>query len=310
MRKTFTLVAVMLLTLGTVGGPALADNDSPLWESDDELDSHSHTLDVDAPQGDILFLAGGQDIDGQSFDQGETAEGVLLAVDGLVNNEGDLDLALVFDGRAPSDDEYQAGENVGQALLDDGSYEALDAAVGVDNTFTDDVQLFTGDLTIDASAEPGDWDLRWHVVEVDDGQIGQTFFSQTSTVTVNEAVQEASVFLHGPDSLDINEQGEYDVLVTNESDTRDLDDWALGLSVDNIDDVDDITITYEGGTSDLSEGTDGVEAELKDGILWLLGSADPDIAPGETEVQPFEVTFHTDGSFTGTAYVVDTSDEE
>ncbi len=136
--------------------------------------------------------------------------------------------------------------------------------------------------------------------------------SDSETTTVEEAPQEASVSLEGPSGLDVDEVGTYTVEVTNDSDQRDLDQWVLGLSVDNIGDVDDLTISYPDSSDDITEGTSGVEVELDEeaNIIYLRGSDDPAVSPGETETQTFEAAFHNEGEFTGTAYVIDTSDEE
>ncbi len=128
-----------------------------------------------------------------------------------------------------------------------------------------------------------------------------------ATTDVTDAQQEASVTLEGPDDLEVDELGSYDVTVSNDSGERALDEWALGLSVDNIASVDDLTITEEDGESDITDGDSGFEVEL-DGdndIIYLRDDDTMEVEPGATEVLEFEVAFQTDGEFTGTAYVIE-----
>lgn len=118
--------------------------------------------------------------------------------------------------------------------------------------------------------------------------------------------QEASITLTGPDSLEVDEQGTYTVEVTNESGERVLDEWVLGLSVTNVSDLDDLSIRYESGGDDITEGTSGVDVELDTdaNIIYLRGSDDPSIPANQSDSFTFEAEFHKVGSFTGTAYVI------
>lgn len=118
--------------------------------------------------------------------------------------------------------------------------------------------------------------------------------------------QEADILLEGPADLEIDEVGEYTVTVSNLSDKYDLSSWKLGFGVANIASVDDITIRYADGGPDLTGGTPGVDVSLVDNVLYLRGSGDPVIpVGGSPHVSLFEVQFHTDGLFTGAAYVID-----
>lgn len=121
--------------------------------------------------------------------------------------------------------------------------------------------------------------------------------------------QEAEITIEGPTGLELNEFGEYTVTVTNTAEERDLDQWALGLSVTNIEDVSELIIRYKGGDgADITEGTSGVEAYLDttNNILYLRGSDDPVLAPGDDASIDFEVSFAKTGAFIGTAYVIST----
>ena len=132
-------------------------------------------------------------------------------------------------------------------------------------------------------------------------------------VEVSDEVLDVDIDISGPDELFTDETGTYTVTVTNDDESNvNLEDWALGLSVgDDIGSLHDVTITYAGEETDLADdnGTPGVQAELEEGVIYLLGSDDPTVAPGDTATAQFDVTFHEAGNYVGTAYVIDTSDE-
>lgn len=120
--------------------------------------------------------------------------------------------------------------------------------------------------------------------------------------------QEASITLTGPEFLDVGEEGTYTVEVTNDSTSRDLDEWVLGLSVTNIADADDLTIVFTSGDGfDITDGTAGVDVQVDtdNDIIYLRGSNDPTIGIDATATFTFDASFAKEGSFTGTAYVID-----
>ena len=131
--------------------------------------------------------------------------------------------------------------------------------------------------------------------------------SDEVTTDVEEIPQEASVIFDGPSALETEEFGNYSVEVTNSSDGRALDEWALGLSVDDITTVDELTVRRQGEESDITDGESGFDVELDDeaDILYLRDDDTADIEPGGSETLEFEVAFHTEGEFTGTAYVIE-----
>ena len=142
---------------------------------------------------------------------------------------------------------------------------------------------------------------------------GDVVEDERFSLTVSDVELDVDIDISGPDELLTDETGTYTVTVSNDDESNvNLEDWALGLSVAedaNIDSLDDVTITYTGEETDLADenGTAGVEAELEGGVIYLLGSDDPTIAPGDTTTAQFDVTFHEDGNYVGTAYVIDTS---
>ena len=120
--------------------------------------------------------------------------------------------------------------------------------------------------------------------------------------------QQAMITLEGPEFLDVDEEGTYTIEVTNTSTDRALDEWVLGLSVTNIESADDLTISFVGGDGfDITNGTAGVDVEIDTNanIIYLRGSDDPPIGVGQSETFEFDASFANEGSFTGTAYVID-----
>ena len=312
MRRITVLLSVMVLVLGMTGMAAIADDDR-LWDAEDEIDDAELPVEVsareisgvihhDAPKGDT--------IDGQAFLQGETAN-TYLAVKDLVNDDGRA-LHLVFDGSGPTDDGFQPGEDICASLLTADSCTTIEGAVGSEEPFDDDTVFLEGDdLTVNPGAELGDWDLRWSVIDAD---TGDAYFSETFTITVDEEELAATITLAGDDQLTVSEAGEYDVEVTNTMEYRDLDDWKLGLSVENLEDEGDVTIEWYDGQEDEYRDIDEVDQiatsfDSDENILWVLGAEEETLEPGETMKDEFRATFHTDGEFTGTAYVIDTSND-
>ncbi len=193
----------------TATGNWWGDADGPDPEDDFDTDDGTIVFDqfLDEPVDDagaagfgaVVFEAGDDSVDGESFTQGATVDEVTLAVEDLTYTTGD-DLALVFDGQSPDDERFQAGEDIAGALLEDPA--DLIAAVGTGNTFTDDEELFDGSLAVDDSATVGEWELRWSVVVVDvlrepvngapielmieEGPAFDPLFSETFTITIDE----------------------------------------------------------------------------------------------------------------------------
>lgn len=311
MRRITVLLSALLLILGMTGMAAVADEEtSPLWNDDNVVETDGLTVTVDPRDidGDIIHEADGQSIQGETFYRNQTAE-TLIAVEDLVN-DGEDELHLVFDGQRPSDDEFQPGEGICDDLLTGESCTTISEAVGSDNSFTENTTFLDNEeLTINPDAETGEWQLRWHVI---DAETEEAFFSETFNITIAEEELAASISLTGDVALTVNQTGSYDVQVTNEMEYRDLDEWKLGLSVTNISDIDDITIewfdTQENEYRDIDD-IDQIETafDSEDGILWVLGADEDDLSPGAKMEDEFQATFHADGTFTGTAYVVDTS---
>ena len=136
---------------------------------------------------------------------------------------------------------------------------------------------------------------------------GDVLDSDEATTNVDELQQEASVTLEGPPDLDVDHVGTYTVEVTNDAPERVLDEWALGLSVDSIEQLDDLTIAKGEDESDLTDGESGFEVELDQeaDIIYLRDDDTSEIESGESETLEFQIAFHTDGEFTGTAYVIE-----
>ena len=82
--------------------------------------------------------------------------------------------------------------------------------------------------------------------------------------------------------------------------TEALTDWKLGLAIAGDLSASDIEVYYEGGTTDISGGTSGVRVIDDGGGVFFEGSNDT------LGSQRFDVVFNTTGTFTGTAYVIDT----
>jgi hypothetical protein len=128
--------------------------------------------------GDIVFTADGEDVDGQFFEQGDTAA-VGLAVEDVVNTEGE-DLELWFDGARPGEG-FEAGEDICTDLLTEDSCIEILSALADGNPFTDDTTFLDDEeLQVAADAEVGEWQLRWWVVDED----GNPQFSETFTITI------------------------------------------------------------------------------------------------------------------------------
>ena len=147
---------------------------SPFLKPDDDA----------AVSGAVYLTTGGFTIDGLDFDQGEEVTDVELSVKISDRSEADLNLNLWFDGARPGEG-FTAGEDICDDLLTTDSCTLVQQALNDTNpSFTSDgdTVFFTGEtLQIEADAEPGDWQLRWWVVDADDGEV---YFSDTFTVTI------------------------------------------------------------------------------------------------------------------------------
>lgn len=151
----------------------------------------------------------------------------------------------------------------------------------------------------------------------DDGELSEEgdsiAESEPLTVSADDIKPDVEIALSGDSQqLTVGEAGAFWVTVTNKEESEgDLDSWKLGLSVTNIGDLSEITIEWSdnGSFSDI-ERDDRFQVELdeEDDILWVLGFDEDSLEAGDSTSEGFRATFHKSGEFTGTAYVVDTSE--
>ena len=153
--------------------------------------------------------------------------------------------------------------------------------------------------------------------------------SDSSEVHVVEPELNVNIDIDGDEVLATGEAGEYTVTVKNDGETglegtsiddETLSDWKLGLEVSEFDDPSNFDLAFckdgfdqecillvDGGEAVEGTGVD-VAIDHGNGIIWILGDEEDDLAPQETEVQKYEATFHEGGNFTGTAYILQSSE--
>jgi hypothetical protein len=138
----------------------------------------------DAPvSGAVYFSTGDVTFDGGSFEQGATVTDVDLVVR-ISDRSEPANLKLWFDGARPGED-FTAGEDICLDLLTEGSCDTLQQALTGANPFTVDTEFLEGvPLQVAPEAAPGEWQLRWWVVDAD---TDLAYFSDTFTITIIEA---------------------------------------------------------------------------------------------------------------------------
>jgi hypothetical protein len=133
-----------------------------------------------AVSGAVYFAAGGVTIDGRSFAAGTQVEDVDLEVR-ISDRSEPANLRLVFDGARPGED-FTTGEDICAELLTTESCQAIQETLAAHDPFTGDQVFLDGaSLALAEDAAPGDWQLRWWVVDADDGEV---YFADTYTLTV------------------------------------------------------------------------------------------------------------------------------
>ncbi len=164
------------------------------------------------PAGTIVATADGVALDGQSIVRGDSTLLDLSVTD--VDAPLGAELAVVFDGFAPGDTEAQDGNLICDQLLKAADCAALDAAIGLDNTFTADTALFGNAVTVLETAAAGEWTLRFFLVEVEGGAIVNTVSQLDATIEVLEGA-DLALAIGGPALLPLAEEGYYDVRLQN-----------------------------------------------------------------------------------------------
>ena len=135
--------------------------------------------------GAVHFTSGGESIDGQEFSQDQEVTDVDLVVGISDRSEPDVELNLWFDGARPGEG-FTAGEDICTDLLTAASCTAIQDALTDTNPFTgvpggDEVFLDGVTLQIAPDADPGEWQLRWWVVDAD---TEEAYFADIFTVTI------------------------------------------------------------------------------------------------------------------------------
>lgn len=166
MRTTArTLIGSIVVVMAVMA--VIAVGAAPPLAADEEADSE-----VDVRGGEIVFEIDGTQLgtgDAARFTRGETLESAQLAVIGF-ENVGGHHFTTILQGSAPEGaDVGSTAEEIGEALLTEESYDAVDAAIGMANPYQDsgDHVLLEGPLTIHPEAPTGEWTLEWGVREVD-----------------------------------------------------------------------------------------------------------------------------------------------
>jgi hypothetical protein len=135
-----------------------------------------------AVSGAVYFAAGDATVDGRSFEQGAQVTEVDLLVR-ISDRSEPASLNLWFDGARPGGD-FMAGEDICTALLTEDSCDTIQQALTDTNPFTGDTTFLDGvTLEVEEDAEPGEWELRWWVV---DDVTDEVYFVDTFTVTITE----------------------------------------------------------------------------------------------------------------------------
>ena len=149
---------------------------------------------------------------------------------------------------------------------------------------------------------------------------GDVLDTDSHEVDVQDVLN-VEVSISGDTELDVDEAGEFTVEIDNHNDsTADLEDWKLGLGVDGFDDNSNFTLEFcqdsghENCVTLVEEGDavtgTGVQVDdSDDNVIWILGDDEDPLSPDDGVTQEYLATFHEGGNFTGTAYVIDTSDD-
>ena len=158
------------------------------------------------------------------------------------------------------------------------------------------------------------YDVEWRGYDEDRLFNGADAEDEDSIVVEVErdAVLDVRIEVDGDTVLDVDESGEYTATVTNYGtlDDFDLEDWKLGLEVEEVSSLSEVTLEFcedlfDDATCYDVKDINGVETQLVDGnMIQVLGVGEDTIAPGFSDTFHFRASFRNEGQFTGTAYVL------
>lgn len=163
-----------------------------------------------------------------------------------------------------------------------------------------------------AMAQAPDWDV---IAESEPHEIDAAIDGDGTVVPPDEEpVLDVRVSITGDTQVLVDEENRYFFTVVNDDEsTETLEEWALGLSIGNdVESLDDLSISTPGSTVDITEGTTDVDVELdeENDVVWLRGSVNRDVAPGHYLVRALDITFHQSNFYVATAYVLDVSEDD
>lgn len=194
---------------------------------------------VTAPDGELAIDLDGAPAHGQSVDQASTQ--LLNIAASNVSVDPAFELAVVVNGRGPLDAADRPIDEFCAELFTDFSCAALLASLGLEAGFNNDSPLFEDNVTVRANAEPGTWELDFHLVMVtgpDEYLLVETFPVDLDVNAVTNAAT-GSLVAH-------RNGGTMDAGVTHTVREGELVDFGLSVINASVDDNRRLAVVFDG----------------------------------------------------------------